>query len=133
VSRPYSWLRVELFSCVLTIDLVSLWKGVGHTKNFDTKVQKFHNETEIYNPKSNGASARARAKRSSRGAVGMKLSESRLCYNKRSSRWRYRLGVRTEDSQSSNPGSIPGSATNLILSCSFPSAFEFPPVLAPTF
>ncbi len=25
--------------------------------------------------------------------------------------WRYRLGVRTEDSQSSNPGSIPGSAT----------------------
>src|SRR5258708_35412540 len=27
--------------------------------------------------------------------------------------WRYRLGVRTEDSQSSNPGSIPGSATNL--------------------
>ena len=31
--------------------------------------------------------------------------------------WRYRLGVRTEDSQSSNPGSIPGSATkNLPLS-----------------
>src|SRR5215831_7959016 len=28
--------------------------------------------------------------------------------------WRYRLGVRTEDSQSSNPGSIPGSATKLI-------------------
>src|SRR5260370_12317562 len=28
--------------------------------------------------------------------------------------WRYRLGVRTEDSQSSNPGSIPGSATNFI-------------------
>ncbi len=27
-------------------------------------------------------------------------------------RGRYRLGVRTEDSQSSNPGSIPGSATN---------------------
>ena len=27
--------------------------------------------------------------------------------------WRYRLGVRTEDSQSSNPGSIPGSATKL--------------------
>jgi hypothetical protein len=27
-------------------------------------------------------------------------------------KWRYRLGVRTEDSQSSNPGSIPGSATN---------------------
>ena len=26
--------------------------------------------------------------------------------------WRYRLGVRTEDSQSSNPGSIPGSATS---------------------
>ncbi len=29
--------------------------------------------------------------------------------------WRYRLGVRTEDSQSSNPGSIPGSATKPIL------------------
>ena len=28
--------------------------------------------------------------------------------------WRYRLGVRTEDSQSSNPGSIPGSATNYV-------------------
>ena len=28
-------------------------------------------------------------------------------------RGRYRLGVRTEDSQSSNPGSIPGSATNI--------------------
>src|SRR5947209_6995130 len=34
------------------------------------------------------------------------------CYNFRISGWRYRLGVRTEDSQSSNPGSIPGSATN---------------------
>ena len=48
-----------------------------------------------------------------------------ICYNRKSSRpaakcadsrarcwkWRYRLGVRTEDSQSSNPGSIPGSAT----------------------
>src|SRR5271167_498144 len=33
-------------------------------------------------------------------------------------KWRYRLGVRTEDSQSSNPGSIPGSATNYhFLSC----------------
>ena len=29
-------------------------------------------------------------------------------------RWRYRLGVRTEDSQSSNPGSIPGSATKTV-------------------
>src|SRR5271165_5468209 len=29
--------------------------------------------------------------------------------------WRYRLGVRTEDSQSSNPGSIPGSATSYLL------------------
>src|SRR5271166_2475060 len=34
-----------------------------------------------------------------------------LCYNHCLSGWRYRLGVRTEDSQSSNPGSIPGSAT----------------------
>src|SRR5271157_1452019 len=31
--------------------------------------------------------------------------------------WRYRLGVRTEDSQSSNPGSIPGSATSTFPSC----------------
>ncbi len=30
-------------------------------------------------------------------------------------RWRYRLGVRTEDSQSSNTGSIPVSATNFNL------------------
>ena len=35
-----------------------------------------------------------------------------LCYNHVLPGWRYRLGVRTEDSQSSNPGSIPGSATN---------------------
>src|SRR5438105_13398989 len=41
-----------------------------------------------------------------------------LCYNYRVSKWRYRLGVRTEDSQSSNPGSIPGSATN---------TFQLPP------
>ncbi len=36
-----------------------------------------------------------------------------LCYNLACIciAWRYRLGVRTEDSQSSNPGSIPGSAT----------------------
>jgi hypothetical protein len=35
--------------------------------------------------------------------------------------WRYRLGVRTEDSQSSNPGSIPGSATKYLppISCHF--------------
>ena len=32
-----------------------------------------------------------------------------------SPKWRYRLGVRTEDSQSSNPGSIPGSATKALL------------------
>jgi hypothetical protein len=37
-----------------------------------------------------------------------------LCYNQEDfARRRYRLGVRTEDSQSSNPGSIPGSATNV--------------------
>ena len=39
---------------------------------------------------------------------------SELCYNQHRRNWRYRLGVRTEDSQSSNPGSIPGSATNYI-------------------
>jgi hypothetical protein len=38
-----------------------------------------------------------------------------LCYNSHSAEWRYRLGVRTEDSQSSNPGSIPGSATKTLL------------------
>jgi hypothetical protein len=37
-------------------------------------------------------------------------------------RRRYRLGVRTEDSQSSNPGSIPGSATKTLLSYLFPIA-----------
>jgi hypothetical protein len=42
-----------------------------------------------------------------------------FCYNFKVSRWRYRLGVRTEDSQSSNPGSIPGSATK-ITSCYLP-------------
>ncbi len=36
------------------------------------------------------------------------------CYNEALPRRRYRLGVRTEDSQSSNPGSIPGSATILL-------------------
>ena len=35
----------------------------------------------------------------------------KACYNRNLVQWRYRLGVRTEDSQSSNPGSIPGSAT----------------------
>src|SRR5581483_3998355 len=35
-----------------------------------------------------------------------------LCYNHLRPGWRYRLGVRTEDSQSSNPGPIPGRATN---------------------
>jgi hypothetical protein len=39
-----------------------------------------------------------------------------LCYNQSSLPRRYRLGVRTEDSQSSNPGSIPGSATSFHLS-----------------
>src|SRR3954471_19363208 len=38
-------------------------------------------------------------------------------------RWRYRLGVRTEDSQSSNPGSIPGSATT-----SYPSSTFLPDI-----
>lgn len=42
-----------------------------------------------------------------RGGVALRL----LCYNHVLPGWRYRLGVRTEDSQSSNPGSIPGSAT----------------------
>ncbi len=41
-------------------------------------------------------------------ALTVSLSE---CYKKESPRWRYRLGVRTSDSQSENPGSIPGSAT----------------------
>ena len=45
--------------------------------------------------------------------------------------WRYRLGVRTEDSQSSNPGSIPGSATRHLLlspaiSCTSCSCFPRP-------
>ena len=36
-----------------------------------------------------------------------------LCYNLGSLLRRYRLGVRTEDSQSSNTGSIPVSATSI--------------------
>src|SRR6266851_1162612 len=36
------------------------------------------------------------------------------------SQGRYRLGVRTEDSQSSNPGSIPGSATKPLFGRRFP-------------
>jgi hypothetical protein len=38
-----------------------------------------------------------------------------VCYNRSLPGWRYRLGVRTEDSQSSNTGSIPVSATNISL------------------
>ncbi len=38
-----------------------------------------------------------------------------ICYNAEEFlKGRYRLGVRTEDSQSSNPGSIPGSATKIL-------------------
>jgi hypothetical protein len=57
-----------------------------------------------------------------------------LCYNLEvvifaaaagsSGGWRYRLGVRTEDSQSSNTGSIPVSATKLSLSSSPVSKVE---------
>jgi hypothetical protein len=42
------------------------------------------------------------------------LSDSSLCYNFGAELRRYRLGVRTEDSQSSNTGSIPVSATKLL-------------------
>jgi hypothetical protein len=52
----------------------------------------------------------------------------RLCYNLSSLPWRYRLGVRTEDSQSSNPGSIPGSATKpfsiLLIRNAFPNSLS---------
>src|SRR5437016_13930423 len=44
---------------------------------------------------------------------GTRKGKERLCYNLDSSPGRYCLGVRTEDSQSSNPASIPGSATIL--------------------
>ncbi len=45
-----------------------------------------------------------------------KCPAPQLCYNRCFAYpWRYRLGVRTEDSQSSNPGSIPGSATKSFL------------------
>src|SRR6202035_4477308 len=33
--------------------------------------------------------------------------------------WRYRLGVRTSDSQSGNPGSIPGTATKFTPSAEY--------------
>ena len=48
--------------------------------------------------------------RAARGDGGAEI-ETMLCYNLNLLPGRYRLGVRTEDSQSSNPGSIPGSAT----------------------
>src|ERR1700684_1883269 len=48
-----------------------------------------------------------------------------LCYNHHRLIWRYRLGVRTEDSQSSNPGSIPGSAT-IPFPCFLTAAFRYP-------
>src|SRR2546428_739019 len=50
---------------------------------------------------------------------------SSITYNDEPAEWRYRLGVRTEDSQSSNPGSIPGSATTLLAGrCRRVSAFQ---------
>ncbi len=53
------------------------------------------------------------------------LLDARLAWGRL---WRYRLGVRTEDSQSSNPGSIPGSATNYHpLSRVISAAFLFVP------
>src|SRR5215831_10450332 len=52
-----------------------------------------------------------------REPTGVPGRRESVCYNLRSPvERRYRLGVRTEDSQSSNPGSIPGSATNSLLS-----------------
>jgi hypothetical protein len=46
-----------------------------------------------------------------RNRARVRRMERTVCYNLGSPPGRYRLGVRTEDSQSSNPGSIPGSAT----------------------
>src|SRR5579862_814545 len=53
-----------------------------------------------------------------RPAGGLSFPHSRYalpCGNMDSPQWRYRLGVRTPDSQSGNPGSIPGTATKLSL------------------
>src|SRR5260370_42485155 len=54
---------------------------------------------------------------------GRQMPPIDLCYNLAFTlpKWRYRLGVRTEDSQSSNPGSIPGSATKSspVINCYF--------------
>src|SRR5205814_6261287 len=54
------------------------------------------------------------------------------CYNRSIPfAWRYRLGVRTEDSQSSNPGSIPGSATKPLLLSRIPIDTYTPPSRVP--
>src|SRR5437588_7324848 len=52
----------------------------------------------------------------SRSALATRGKPRSVCYNLGSSPGRYRLGVRTEDSQSSNAGSIPGSATSSLAS-----------------
>ena len=48
------------------------------------------------------------------GRVKRPFMSKFVCYNRPLPGWRYRLGVRTEDSQSSNTGSIPVSATNYL-------------------
>ena len=96
-----SWLRLIVASGdVLSIELACLWMVTSWIKNCDEGRRKSQNRTR-----------RVREQRSA-----LKIVEAgrrtELCYNLSSLPGRYRLGVRTEDSQSSNPGSIPGSATS---------------------
>src|SRR6266566_732336 len=82
-----------------TIALDSLWMGLVCRKNNDGTVRNSKTRLEHRGAQADEEEARGENQRM-------------LCYNLGLFSRRYRLGVRTEDSQSSNPGSIPGSATN---------------------
>src|SRR5450759_248099 len=84
----------------LLYPLSACGRGVCCIKKCDEVMRNSENETSESLPE-----------RAARGDGGAEI-ETMLCYNLNLLPGRYRLGVRTEDSQSSNPGSIPGSATS---------------------
>jgi hypothetical protein len=74
---------------------------------------------KAHKPETTGKKLCAHGKTTRRATLGGdRCPQFDLCYNRAFTppKWRYRLGVRTEDSQSSNPGSIPGSATSIKVS-----------------
>ena len=93
---------VALPMVILNINRLRLWKGASCSNK---------NDTGVRNPETgtcNGPDFRATRSAPVGACAGAKwLAIIEVCPE-----WRYRLGVRTEDSQSSNPGSIPGSATS---------------------